>query len=614
MTETSAAALRAPWQDFLDAGEARAALIEDYARRTAQPGEWFDGFAADAAVAFFEQQLTHTEAEWAGQPFILSPWQRATVRVAWGWKRADGTRRFREIYIEIGRKNGKTEFGAGLILLILLGDAEVGGQVYCTGVNEDQAEIVFKKATVMVSQSPLLRDQLETLTTSIYCASLNAVIKPISSKPGSKHGFSPSGRHSDEIHEYPNGDLVDVIHKGTGARRQPMEVELTTAGVYGRGYGWERHDHALKVWTGEKEDHALLPVIFAADPDDDWTDPATWAKANPNLGISPKWDYMVAECAKAKGNPRKENEFKRFHLNLWTEQAVRWIPLHQWRLNSARPGDDRYWRQLEHKMRGRSCWSGLDLAAVRDTVGLVHCFPPDESLPLWVLLYRCWLPEDSVEDAIETTRMPWRDWARMGALTLTEGNVMDYRVIQEQVKRDRDVFRIQEIAYDPWNSSQLVTELQKDGAPMINHAQTVAAMTGPSKEFERLVFAAQIEHGNHPVARWQMGNVAVYSDGNGNIKPDKQRSGEKIDLSVAAIMAVGRAVLATDGGKSVYDRLAEAKGERPAPVAPAPTSAYDGVVRPAIDFAALNDPDHPGFAAARDAWNHYIATRPDDDE
>ncbi len=511
-------------------------------------GAWFDAAAADAACAFFPTYLRHTEAEWAGRPFELQRWQRDDViRPLFGWKRADGTRLYRQCYLEVGRKNGKTELAAGVALLALLGDGEYGGQGYSAAVDKDQAKIVFHKAGVMVGLSEQLAEQIEVFKTSLYCAELMASFKPLSSTPASKHGFSPSVAVADEVHEWPSGELQDVIHKGMAARRQPLEFFTTTAGQLGRGYGWELHRYALQVRDGIIEDPTFLPVIYAADEDDDWTDERTWAKANPNLGVSIKLDFLRAEFAKARLLPRLENEFKRYHLNLWTEQQTRWLPLEDWDACSADPGDPDRWRALEAELAGRECWGGLDLASTRDITALVWLFPPDDRddpAARWPVLWRFWVPAANVRTRFEQDRVPYADWARAGALSLTEGNVTDYRVIKAQVAADAERFQVRELAIDRWNASQVAVELADEGITIAMFGQGFASMGAPTKELERLVMGHRLEHGNHPVARWMAGNACVVQDPAGNIKPAKDKSSEKIDGIVAAIMALGRATVA----------------------------------------------------------------------
>lgn len=510
-----------------------------------QHGAWFDTVAADAACAFFPEHLVFTEGEFAGLPFVLSDWERLFVRTVFGWKRADGTRLIRVAYLEIAKKNGKTEFAAGLAILLLVGDGEIRGQVYSLATNTEQASIVFEKAGVMVAFSPSLGECVEVFKTSLYCPDLMASFKPLSSAPTGKHGFSVSAAIGDETHEWTDDRLQDAVHKNTAARRQPLEIYITTAGVRGVGYGWQLHSRAVKVLEGAIVDPTFLAMIFAADAEDDWTLEATWRKANPGLGISPKLDFIQEECAKAQESPRLENEFKRYHLNLWTEQVTRWLPMAKWRLCSRAANDNDLWKRLAEELVGRKCWGGLDLASTRDFNALVWAFPPedlDDPSALLTLLWRFWLPEERLKARGEE-EVEFKDWRLAGAITETPGNVTDYRAIMRQVEQDATDFDVQELAIDRWNSTQTTVDLRELGINAFQMGQGYASMSGPSKEYEKLVLGTRLEHGNQPVATWMASNVAIINDPAGNIKPAKDKSTENIDGQVAAIMAVGRAML-----------------------------------------------------------------------
>jgi phage terminase large subunit-like protein len=510
-------------------------------------GCWFDAAAADAAAAFFPKYLRHTEGRWAGQPFNLAAWQaERAIRPAYGWKRADGLRLIRSVYLEVPRKNGKTELCAGVSLLCLIGDGEFGGQGYAAAVEKDQARLVFDKASRMASMSEDLSRHLELLKTSIYCPELMASFKPLSSRPDSKHGFSPSFSIADEIHAWANGELAQVIRDGMGARAQPLSLEITTAGIKGWGYGWEVHDRAMKVLDGTLYDPSFLPVVFAADPDDDWTDERVWAKANPNLGVSPRLDFLREQCLRARESARLENNFRRYHLNQWTEQVSRWLAIAAWD-ESAGPAS---WRELEERLAGRRCFAAVDLSSKIDVTALVLVFPPAEPDGAWYVLPRFFLPAEDLEARIRRDRLPYDRWAAEGALTLTPGNVVDYGWIEERLRQDGRRFRIEECAYDAWNATQFATRMQDEGLAMIEFGQGFRSMSEPAKELERLVLQRRWCHGRHPVLREMAKAVSVVSDPAGNIKPDKGAATLRIDGIVAAIMALGRAMV--DGSPVPY--------------------------------------------------------------
>ncbi len=510
-------------------------------------GAWWDEAAAQAAADFFPRFLRHTEGEWAGRPFELAPWQRdRVIRPLFGWKRADGTRLIRLVWLEVPRKNGKTELAAGLALLMLLGDGEPGGQVYSMAVDKDQASIVFRKSTVMIGFSEALRKHVETYRTSIFCPALVGAFKPLSAGPKGKHGFSPSGAIGDEVHEWnaSGGELADVVHKGTAARRQPIEVYITTAGVRGEGYAWQMHELAEQVLAGDIVDPTFLPVIFAPPEGADWTLEETWRAANPNYGVSVKPEFLAAECDKARRSPRAENDFKRFHLDMWTEQADRWLPMGDpgWRGCTEYADEPEAWKRLPALMEGRKCYGGLDLSITRDITSLCWAFPPDLTFPRWVFLWRFWLPADTVADEPLTRRMRYRAFQEAGAMDLTQGNVVDYAAIRKAINADAERFNIAWLGADPYNASQLGVELsEQDGIPLEFFRQGFLSMSPAAKQFERFVLGNQLEHGNNPVAKWMAGNAVVERDAVDNIKPTKAKATEKIDGIVAAVIATGGA-------------------------------------------------------------------------
>lgn len=521
---------------------------------------WFDEEAADAAVSFFADYLRLTEAEWAGQPFRLAHWQEHDIiRPAFGWKRKDGTRRYRRVIVWIPRKNGKTELAAGIALLALVGDGEMGGQGYSIASDKDQASIVFGKAVTMVGYSEPLKQHFTCFKPSIYCAELNASFKPLSGRPTGKHGLSPSVIIGDEVHEWEDDDLYTFVHQGTGARRQPLEFLISTSGKKS-GFGWELWGDCQAILAGESEDRETLVIVYAADPEDDWTDEATWRKANPNLGISPKLDYIRAECAKAKESPRLENRFKNYHLNLWTEQSVRWLPIEAWdqcgledvaaiveRDPQRRIINDR-WKGLEEPLIGRRCFGGLDMASTTDLTAWVLVFPPLEEGDRWIWLPRIFVPEDRIPERVKRDKVPYDLWVKSGAMTATPGNVTDYAAVKAQVYRDAERFDLCQAAIDRWNSTQLQVEMADEGVKVVTFGQGYASMSSPTKELERQVLGRLLDHGGHPALRWCAGNVAVETDAAENIKPTKApgKSTDRIDPIVAGIMGLGVAMAATD--------------------------------------------------------------------
>lgn len=527
------------WVAEAEADEALAFVGLHWHRASAVPGAWFDAGLADRVVAAWPTWFRHTEGRWAGKPFHLAPWQAAVVRLLVGWRNAEGFRLFRRLFLWIGRKNGKTEFLAALTLLFLVCDREMGGQAYAMARNENQARIVFEKAKTMVRLSPAFADRVQPLKKSLFVPELWASLVVLSGKAEGKHGLSASVITGDEMHEWPDGVLHTTLHQSIAARDQPMELYGSTAGFKGRNYGWNLWEECRSLLDGGLEDPSTLVVVFAADPEDDWTDEAVWRKANPNLGISPKIEYLRAECAKAKDNPRLENDFRRYHLNQWTEQVVRWISLSAW---DACAPDPEAWRTRAETLRGRRCFGGLDLSSVSDITALVWVFPPESEGERWQLLVRLWVPAETIELRARRDRVPYDLWAKSGAVLRTEGNVVDYGVIERQVVADAETFQVCGLAIDRWNATGTAVRLAEDGCNVVMFGQGFASMSAPSKEWERLVVSRLLDHGGHPALRWMVGNVAIVHDDAGNIKPTKQKSSEKIDGVVGGIMGLGLAI------------------------------------------------------------------------
>lgn len=500
---------------------------------------WFDAATADSAVLFFEKHCRLTEGKWAGRPFRLEAWQaNDIIRPLFGWKRVtDNTRRYRRCIVWVPRKNGKSELAAGVALLALLGDREMAGQVYCMAATEKQARLVFSKATAMVSYSPALSALLEPFKTSIYCASLMSSIKPLTGTPSGKHGLSASGLIGDELHEWKDGDTYTFVHQSTGARAQPLEFLISTAGVR-QGFGWDIWRESQAIIEDPELDPDTLVVVYAADPEDDWTLPQTWAKANPNLGVSLALDYLEAECHRAQQSPALENAFRRYHLNQWTEQSVRWLPMRAWDAGAGDIG----WRDLPEFLAGRRCFAGLDLASTTDLTAYALVFPPEDDLGPWYVIPRFFMPEDNIAEKQRIDRMSYVRLIAEGQISTTPGNVTDYHYVRAALCEDAARFDLQAVACDRWNASETMTRLQESDITVIQFGQGFGSYTAPCRQLERLVIASRLHHGGHEVLRAHAANVAVAMDAAGNIKPDKARATGRIDGIAATAMGIGLAL------------------------------------------------------------------------
>ena len=507
---------------------------------------YFDEQAAQAAVNFFERGLTHVKGEWAGLPFLLLDWQKEEIiRPLFGWKRQDGTRKYRTAYIELPRKNAKSTLSAGIALYLLFADFEAGAEVYSAAADRDQAAIVFDIAKQMTEGSTTLAKRAELFKRAIVVPGTASSYKVLSADAFTKHGFNAHGVVVDELHAQPNRDLVDVLVTSTGSRRQPLVVFITTAGFDRESICWEYHEYARQLLDGIIEDDTFLPVIYAADEEDDWVDENTWEKANPGLGVTVKREYLRNEARRAKNVPAYQNTFRRLHLNQWTQQESRWLDMHAWDACNTPVN--------ESLLEGAGCYGGLDLANTSDIASFVLDFPSEpgeEEHHAWLPFF--WIPEENLVERVRKDRVPYDVWVREGLITATPGNVIDYGYIVRDIELLGERFDIREIAFDRWGAFQVSQQLEGAGFTMVGFGQGFASMSSPTKELLRIILDKKLAHGGHPVLRWMADNLMVKQDPAGNVKPDKGKSREKIDGIVAGIMGLDRAIRHA-GGNSIYE-------------------------------------------------------------
>ena len=495
------------------------------------------GFVYDAAegerVAKFVSLLRHYKGEWAGLPFTLADWQlRDIVMPLYSWRREDGTRRFRHAYIELPRKNGKSTLAGALGLFHVLADGEMGAEVYATATKKDQAKIVWGDAAEMLKLSPL-RPFARVLRNNINVPETWSKFEPLGADSDTMDGLNAHVNIVDELHAHRTRELWDVLQTSMGARRQPLTLAITTAGVARQeSIGLEEHNHATQILEGALDDDASFAYVASADPDDDWSDPRTWAKANPNLGSTVKIDYLQNEADHARRSPGFLNTFLRLHLDIWTSQVSRWLSIDDWRACSF----ETPMAQLE----GQRCFGGLDLASTTDIAAFILVFPDVDGS--FDVLCRFWVPEERMVERARRDRVPYVAWARQGFITPTEGNVIDYEVIRRDINELSRRFAIQEIGVDPWNATQLAAQLSDDGLEMVAVRQGFATLSAPTKEVERLILQKKLAHRGNPVLRWMASNVAVSQDAAGNVKPAKDKSTERIDGITALVVAIERAM------------------------------------------------------------------------
>jgi phage terminase large subunit-like protein len=501
--------------------------------RAVEAGYYFDVSAAERVRTFFRQFLRHSKGEWASKPFELLDWQwQDIVGPLFGWLRPNGTRRYRRGYIEIPKKNGKSCLFSGLSLYLLLADHEPGAEIYSAAVDRDQASIVFAEAANMAESSPQLASRLKIVrsTKRIVDHQSRSFYRALSADVPAKEGLNAHAILIDELHAQRSRELWDTLRYAGASRRQPLHLAITTAGFDRHSICWEQHDYALKVLEDTIEDLAFFGYIRAADADDDWTDPEVWKKANPSFGITIGAEAFAEDCREAQESPAKENSFRRYRLDQWTEQDIRWLSMEKW------DACDRFPEDLE----GRECFGGLDLSSTTDLTALVLVFPDDNKNYFDVLPF-FWVPEEGARQRERRDHVPYLQWIRQGHLAATQGDVIDYDVIRKRINELQEQFNIREIALDRWNATQLATQLTGDGFTIVPFGQGYSSMNAPTKKLDELVRAGKLSHGGHPVLRWMAGNVSLETDAADNWKPSKKKSIERIDGIVALIMGLDRA-------------------------------------------------------------------------
>lgn len=524
---------------------------------------YFDKRAASRVIRFFERELQHVKGASAGEAFVLQPWQRKILRRVFGWKhRETKLRKYKTLYLEIPRKNGKSALGAGLALYMLDADGidyrsgpkgevtidhrgwvpEASAEVISAAADTEQAAIVFDTAKQMVLANPKMTNRMQMFKRSMVVHATASSYKVISAEASTKHGANLSAVIIDELHAQPDRDLVDVLITSMAYRRQPLTVFLTTAGYDKNSICWEYHDYADKVRKGIIKDPTFLGCIYAAEPGDDWKLESTWRKANPNYGVTVQTAYIKEQAQKASEVIAYENTFKRLHLNVWTEQDSRWLPIEKWDACESGFSLD--------ELEGKPCVVGVDLATTTDVTAVSLLFPWAHGTYRHVEHF--FVPQDAITVRTKRDRVPYEVWTQEGRFHVTPGAVCDYDFIREAFREWSTRYNIRQIVIDRWNATQLATQLQGDGFEVAFFGQGFASLSPAMKELNALILAAKIHHRPDPVMRWMVSNVAIEQDAAGNIKPSKRKSKEKIDGLVALVNALGVAISLPKKEESVY--------------------------------------------------------------
>jgi phage terminase large subunit-like protein len=506
--------------------------------------------------------LTHTKGQYARKPFTLDlEWQKQIILDVFGTVKSNGMRQYSTCYVEVPKKNGKTEMAAGIGLGGLVLDGEPGAEVYLAASTRDQASICFRVAAQMVRNSPRLNSMcriIDSTKTILLKEDPNSFLKAISADAGTQDGINPSMAIFDELHRQKTVDLWDVLAFGMAVRRQPLLFAITTAGIIGESPICEKqHDYALQVKNGIITDPSYYPVIYNLDQEEDWTKegeperagkPATgWYKANPSLGHFLPLDKVKEEYQRAASSPAQQNSFRRLRLCQWVGQETRYLPMDDW--NAC--GDPFNLDQFV----GKPCYAGLDLSSTQDITAFVMIFEQD-GLLYWVPHF--WLPEFDLQKRARRDRVPYDIWAAQGLLHTTPGNQVDYQYVRQTIADLAKIYDIREIGYDRWNATQIVQQLTDDGMTMVPIGQGFQSMSAPTKELLRHVMSRKMRHGGNPILRWMADCLAVKQDPSDSVKPakaDRRRTSKRIDGIVAGINAIARLIVATPEDGITYTGL-----------------------------------------------------------
>ncbi|WP_270593699.1 MULTISPECIES: terminase large subunit [Butyricimonas] len=504
-----------------------------------EKGIFWDERAAMKALEFFSL-LRHYKGKWAGAEFVLEGWQCFVVASIFGWKKAGGVRRFNVGYLEVSRKNGKTQLAAAIGLIMLLADGEFGAEVYSAAVDKDQASICWSAAGAMIQQSPVLRKRTLVSKKSIVVENTMSVFKAFSRDTNNKDGFNPSCGICDEVHAWTTFDIYDVIESGMGARTQPLIFMTTTAGLNLSLPCYDKRRVYIEILDGIKEQDDTFILIFSLDEKDDWKNSETWTKACPNLGVSVNMDYMERRLKAAMNDPSKEVEFKTKNLNLWVDAPTVWIS------DEIIMGNNH--GTLDDVLLGEECYGGLDLASTGDINALALFFPGLSHNPVKMFF---WIPEAKMIE--KEDKVNYRVWVDQGYITTTLGNIIDTEFLKEDIELILRRYDVKNLSYDPFLAANGVIQHLGDRGyydVMDELPQRITTLSQPTKELQRMLLSRSMDLMNNPVLRWMFRNVFIYTDPNLNIRIDKKRSSEKVDGCAALVNAVAGYMSRTLADKS----------------------------------------------------------------
>ena len=516
----------------------------------AERGLYFDHEAAEHRISFYKF-CKHSKGEWAGQILQPEPWQQFIDWNIFGWKREDGSRRFRTAYTAVARKNGKSTQLAVTGLYLAFFDDEPGSETYTAATKMDQAIIIHSESTRMVKSSPDLLRRITINKNALTCDPKAQKFVPLGQDSNTSDGLNVHAALIDEYHAHPDAGMYDVLKTGMGSRRQPLMYIITTAGFEKEYPCYEMEARIKRILEGSEIDDTVFGILYTLDEDDDWQDQRVWIKANPNLGVSKKLENMQDDFKEAVSMPSKQNNFKTKHMDIWTEAQTRWITQDKWALN-AHPVN-------EEGLLGRVCYGGLDLSSVHDLTSWTLCFPPDGPGDKYKFLFRFFIPQDGLHEKTVKERFDYETMVRNGFIVTTPGNVIDYDFIQSLILDDAKKFSIKEAAFDRWGSNDIVPRLVEELGPdfFVEFGQGFKSMSPACKDFERKVMMGELATGGNPVMNWMIACTELATDPAGNIKPvkpDRLKTGKHIDGVITAIMSLSRAISATESTSAYEDR------------------------------------------------------------
>jgi phage terminase large subunit-like protein len=518
-----------------------------------KPGQKRCKNCAECAVRWFAG-LKHTQGPLAGKRFDLSVDQDWLIREAFGWKRPDGLRLFRIIFVEMGRGNGKSQLGAGVAGKLLLGDNEIDPEIVGVAATRPMArKYCFNRLKAMIAAQPQISAKVDMYRHEIRRKEGNGVYEATSADVTSAWGGAPHGIVFDEVHAQPNRELWDALETSMGKRAQPMMWGFTTAGWDKTSLCFELHEHTRQLAESSIEDVEFLGVIWAADEDEDWTDPDVWRKANPMMGLAFEEAFIASKCAKALSTPAFQNTFRTMYLSQWVGQEVRYLDMMAW---------DKCNGEMAAPTK-REAYGGLDLSSTTDLSAFVTVSRDPQNPDIVDVYLKLYAPAEGLHERERRDRMPYGVWVREGILTLTPGPVIDQDYIKRDILAAKEVWKLRDVSYDRWNASKLVKELENEGVIMAQMGQGYAGMSAATKELLKLVTETKLRHGGNPALRAQANATMAVTDAAENIKPDKSKSSARIDGVVGTIMALdGLTRRGRYRRESVWDRRAREAKER----------------------------------------------------